>query len=115
MKSIDDLFPSPYFKASDIGGDTTLTMKGLTKEDIRERNGETKLKGVLSFNESEKKLILNKTNAEMIGFLHGRDYEQWPGKQVTLYATPISTPEGMKDGIRVRDSIPTAEQGEVQL
>jgi hypothetical protein len=112
MKSIDELFPSPYFKAVDLDGDTTLTMSGLETEDIRERNGDTKRKGVLSFSESEKKLILNRTNAEQIASLHGRDFEHWSGKQVTLYATPVSTPEGTRDGIRVRSSVSPQTQEE---
>ena len=70
---------------------------------------------MLSFNESEKKLILNKTNAELIASLHGRDYEHWSGKQVTLFATPVSTPDGLKNGIRVRDSVTPLQEEKLRF
>jgi hypothetical protein len=110
MKNIDDLFPSRFLKAADLKGDTPLTINNIKVEDIRDRSGEDTRKGVLYFDELEKGLPLNKTNAETIATLHGRAFATWPRKRITLSVTPVSTPEGVKDGIRVRDSVPLHPQ-----
>ena len=109
-RTIDDLFPSKYLKSSDLNGDTPLTIKAVVVEDVRERSGDTKEKAVPYFEELEKGLPLNKTNAQMIASLYGKDLDERTGKMITLYVTSVSTPEGLKDGIRVRDSAPQPAQ-----
>ena len=69
MQNINDFFPSNYLKAADLGDkERVLTIKSLEGEHFE--NGE---KPVLSFNETEKRLILNRTNANAVAQLYGNN------------------------------------------
>ena len=103
---IDSLFPSKYLRASDLDGDTPVTMKSLILEEI---NGEKK--PVLHFREPLKPLVLNKTNTKTIGSLHGSEPDNWPGERVILYPTEVDFRGDIVDGIRVRKRIPS-QQGD---
>jgi hypothetical protein len=113
--NITDLFPNNYLRPEDLSGDTPFTIKGVECRELRERSGENTQKAVVGFKESDKGLPLNKTNAVSIASLYGEETEAWTGKLIMLYATPVSTPEGIRDGIRVRDTAPASEQEEIQF
>jgi hypothetical protein len=88
-------FPSNYIKATDLGGrEWKLTMSNVQMEDL---NGEEK--PVLYFHGSDKGLVLNRTNAEMIVTMYGDETNDWSGKQVTI------KPDKTQFGGRVVDCI----------
>ena len=105
---IDSLFPSKYLRASDLDGDTPVTMKSLIMEEI---NGEKK--PVLHFREPLKPLVLNKTNTKTIGSLHGSETDGWPGKRIILYPTKVDFRGEIVDAIRIRRQIPDDDEAEV--
>jgi hypothetical protein len=110
------LYPSKYLGAVDLHGqDATLTMRRVVVEELETTAGKKK-KPILYFEETrkkaeqngaeEKRLVMNKTNAMTIASLYGNEVDQWPGKRITLFGTPVESFGKMVDAIRVRQSIP---------
>lgn len=38
----------------------------------------------------------------MMQFLSGKESDKWIGQQIVLYAIPVPTGDGMREGIRIR-------------
>ena len=106
---LTDLYPSRYLKAEDIKGkDRTLTIKGITMEPLGQEKDE---KPVLTFTNSDKQLVLNKTNGLVVASLYGEDTDAWIGKHITIFATRVPFGGKLVDSIRVREraaAAPTA-------
>ena len=100
------LFPSKYVKAGDLNGKpVTLTIKGLKVEELG-HGAEKENKPVLYFEKATKGLVLNRTNAMIIGALYGDETDDWHGKRITIYATKVRAFGSTQDAIRVREEIP---------
>jgi len=99
--NINEAFPSKYLKADvDIPEDADLV---LTMTEVKiEEMGDGEQKPVLFFEEIEKGLVLNKTNANAISGHYGSNTEAWTGKKVALFATEVEFAGKMTLGIRVR-------------
>ena len=98
--NIDSMFPSRFLKAEDINTVTKLTIKDINSEVIGRDN---KTKYIVSFEESKKSLILNKTNSKSIAEIaESPTMSDWPGHTIELYTADVNTPDGMKKGIRVK-------------
>ena len=109
-KTYDELFPSPYLKHDDIGdGDKILTISQFDFEPIGEDN---EMKGCLYFNEVDKKLVLNKTNASTITDIYGKKLDGWTGKRIALYKTEVPFAGKMVKAIRVRIDPPVEQPSE---
>ncbi len=104
--TLSDLFPSKYLKADDLGGqDRLATITAVEMEEIGPKKDQ---KVCLSFAGTEKRLVLNKTNAEVIGKLHGQRVVDWVGKSIVLYPTEVEYQGRTQLGIRVRTRVPVA-------
>jgi hypothetical protein len=82
----DELYPNRFIKATEFKGKKpTLTM---TKVKIEELSCDTgpKIKGVISFKETDKCWALNKINGTCLKYMFGRKVQDWVGKRVTLFA-----------------------------
>lgn len=81
--SYNEFFPSRWLKAADIPGgeDLVLTIRDVNNEPVGE---DQELKLVLSFEEVDKELCLNKTNAGTLEKLFGHDPNAAIGKRVAL-------------------------------
>jgi hypothetical protein len=108
MASIDDFAPpSTGLKAADLeGAEITLTIKSYEGKEFTEKSREgveyQRMKPVFSFNETEKTMVMNKTNLESIAYAYGKEMDDWLGKPVTLYPT-ITDMNGKKvECIRIR-------------
>ena len=64
--------------------EVTLTMKDVKVKEIADGRGGDAEKPVLSFQERDKLLVLNKTNARIIAGLYGPETGDWLGKKVTI-------------------------------
>ena len=96
---IDQAFPSTYLKAAELGGrDLTLTIRSVQMEDM----GSGEMKPVVYFNNTEKGLVLNRTNANTIAGLYGLEMNDWSGKQVTIFPTQVDFRGDQVAAIRVR-------------
>lgn len=103
------MFPSDYIAGVDIalkGRDITLTIKEVVKGEVVDTNGKKKRKGILHFEKTDKKLVLNRTNATSIAKLYGTNANDWIGKKVTLYAIRDRFFGKDQDAVRIRESAP---------
>ena len=107
--SIETLFPSRYLKAHDLeNGEEILTIVSVSMESMRNPKGGADVeKPVVTFEGLERGLILNRTNADIISRLFGKNLDDWRGRSVTLYATKVEVAGETYDVIRVRPQVPT--------
>lgn len=99
MANLDDLYPSKYIKSSDLAGNTHAVVIDRMEIDTMP-NGERM--PVLHFRGRSKAMVLNRTNADTIGAVFGKNTDNWIGQKIDLFATRVQGPNGMVDGIRVR-------------
>jgi hypothetical protein len=99
----DELYPGRFIKAGDLKGrDVNLTITKVRIEELEGTKGK-QTKGIVSFKESRKEIVLNRTNGECLKAMFGRDTGEWVGKRVTLYPAKIES--DIADlAIRVRGS-----------
>ena len=104
MSNIDDIYSGDTLKASDIQGrEPTVTIKSVEPRDFKNNDGRVQKKLVISFHGAQKKFVCNKTNANRIAFMHGKDFAGWPGKKITLFVDPFVEFGGeIKSAIRVK-------------
>lgn len=104
---ISQIFPSKYVAAADLNGKTvTLTIKGVTMEEMVTHDNKTVQKPVVWFEKATKGLVLNVTNAKIIVGLYGNETDLWTGKRIAIYPTRVKAFGQMQDAIRVREAIP---------
>jgi hypothetical protein len=102
--TIDDLFPSKWLRAADLGNTPkTVTITAVDFELIGQDNEK---KAVISFAGATKRLILNKTNALTITGLYGKQISSWLGKKITLYSIPVLFRGEQVPAVRVKAEIP---------
>ena len=107
--NINEAYPSKYLKADvDIpeDEDLVLTVKSVEVEQM----GDGEDKPVVYFNEIDKGLVLNKTNANAISNQYGAETDGWTGKKVALFATEVEFAGKMTLGIRVRLRVPKGQK-----
>ena len=102
MANVNDMFPSKYLKASDIGDtDLELTIIAVDEETLGQGN-DADIRSVVYFSETPKGLVLNKTNARAIASLYGDESDDWAGNQIRLYATEVDFKGEQMLALRVR-------------
>lgn len=111
----EKLFPGRFIKSADLDNrDVTLEIRAVRAEEI-----EGKPKAIVSFHGTKKELVMNRTNAESLKLMFGRETNDWLGKKVTIYPVTIPdpfNPGGTTRAIRVRGSphITTADSATIQ-
>ena len=82
MTNINQYFPqAEWIKVATLNGkEVVLTISDVTLQEYSDGNKAP----ALSFQGTNMKLGLNKTNAMRIAHLHGDETEGWIGKQITL-------------------------------
>lgn len=82
----DQLYPGRFIKAGELlGRKVTMTISDVDLEDLQGEDGTPKAKAILSFKETEKKLVTCKTNGICLREMFGKDLTQWVGKRVTVF------------------------------
>ena len=101
---INSAFPSKYLKADvDITEDVIVTIKSIKVENVGQA-GKQEQKPVVFFQELDKGLVLNKTNANMISKIAKTDEtDDWKGTKIRLIATEVEYQGEIVMGIRVRE------------
>lgn len=100
MANINQLFPSKYMKAIDVKEkELTGIIKDVTVEAIGQEGNEAP---VVSFENTPKQFVLNKTNAMMVADIYGEDTDDWKGQPIELFCDRVSFRGKMCDAIRVR-------------
>ena len=100
---VSDAFSSKYLKASDLDEqDITYRIRRYAEAEKMGASDDADEKPVLYFDGEKKGLALNKTNATIIGRIHGQEMDDWVGKEITLYPTMVEFRGDMVEAIRVR-------------
>lgn len=103
MAKRDDVFPSKYLKAVDLGGKPlTVTITSAPLEALKGAEGKEQLKTVLYLRGTKKLLPLNRTNWDAVSDIAGDDSDNWPGHQIELYPDKTPLRGDIVDCIRVR-------------
>ncbi len=107
---------SDFLKADDIGTNFwTVTINAVYMKNFDD--GSRKL--FIMFQELDKGLVLNKTNADTIGDLYGRNTDNWIGKPVMLFTAPVDYQGKKVQAIRLRapaqqQAMPQRQPGQIQ-
>lgn len=105
MASVNDVKNSKFLKKEDVGAGVLVTIRQVHQENVAKEGAEPEMKWCLSFNEFEKPMVLNSTNAQIIAQITGIEdpIESWAGKEIVLYNDPtVSFGGKLIGGIRVR-------------
>ena len=90
MASIDDVFAGDSLRAADIKGkEPTVIIQSVEVREFTSKEGKKQSKLAIAFQGAKKTLICNRTNANRIAYMHGKDYTRWPGKEITLFVDPF--------------------------
>jgi hypothetical protein len=99
------MFKGAYVSAVELGEKTpTLTISDVKIVKLEGEDGTSKDRGVVYFKETDRGLVLCKTNALCLAQMFGPNTDSWRGKHVTLFSTKVSVGPEMKDGIRIKGS-----------
>jgi len=117
MPDIRSLYEKDFLGQWDVADkDLILTMQGVSQEEVMDpTTHKPKKKVCLSFKETDKKMVLNATNREIIAMKLklGYDYTKWPGHAIQLYKDPkVRFGRDEVGGMRIRNFLPN-EQEEV--
>ena len=100
--NINDMFPSKYLKADEIETDTNLTITTVTQETLGQGDDARTLP-IVYFTETEKGLVLNKTNGGKIANATGiDDMRKWVGVKMKLFEDEVEFNGQMRPSIKVR-------------
>ena len=104
MPHISAIKQSNYLKKEDCGRGILVTIKSVHEENVAREGAPPENKWCVSFDEQEKAMVLNMTNAQLIAQIAKSEMtEDWYGHQVVLYHDPnISFAGKLLGGIRVR-------------
>jgi len=85
------LYAGNYVKAADLNGKTyTATIVGVETVEIQETDGSVRRRAVVTLQDWPAKLLLNKTNSDVIVAAYGRMSTDWINRLLELY--PHTTP-----------------------
>lgn len=101
MPNIQDSFPSKYLKASDLKGQQPVVT--IDRVDFEPVGQAREMKAVVYFQNKDKGVVLNKTNANKITEIIGSALtEEWRGQQIRIYPS-VTTFQGEEvECIRVK-------------
>ena len=117
---VSTMFPSSYLKAPDLVGSSNpepvLEIVRVSLEEMPAFDDEPAKKlPVAWFKETDKGMVMNVTNANMIAFLHGDDTDEWIGKKIQLHTPPVAFRGKSAPGLRVKDSVPNGDTDDADI
>ena len=107
MPRIGDMRVSKFLKRSDLGDEDEriFTISGVSEENAGTADAED-IKWAINFKETDKPMILNWTNMQMLEKVTGSDNtDDWNGRQIVVWFDESVQFKGeMKGGLRIRRS-----------
>lgn len=102
--NINQLRESKYLKKEDVGPGALVTIYGLKQDNVAKEGAEPEMKWIMYFDEFEKGLVMNSTNAQLAAkALNSEETDDWIGKQIVLFHDPnVSFAGKIMGGIRIR-------------
>ena len=98
---------SRFFGRSDLNGKpATVTISGISKENVAKKESTPEMKWCLHIIESDKPFPLNGTNRELAALaLKSRNTDDWIGKRIEIYLDQsVSLGGKLVGGLRVREA-----------
>ncbi len=97
-----------YLGAAEFDGcDHDYTIKLIEQKNVAyEEDDDPEEAWIISFEETARQLLLNKTNCAAIGAIHGDNANEWIGKSITLFPARVKAFGVMQDAVRVRPDAP---------
>lgn len=83
--------------------DQVVTIKNVTSAKLPDFQGNDKNKEVVYFQETDKGLVLNKTNVKMLVKLLGRETDEWRGKKIKIGHEWVKAFGDTVHAVRIRD------------
>lgn len=110
MPNINSMKASKFLKRDDVGRGMLATIRHVTQENIAKEGAPEELKWCAHFDESDKPLVLNWTNLQLIARIaKDENSDNWAGTQIVLFDDPnVSFGGKIVGGIRVREPKPGA-------
>ena len=110
--NISQLKQSRFLTRADVGRGVLATIKEVYQDNIAKDGAPEELRWCLEFDELDKPLVLNSTNAQIIAsVIHSDETDSWKGHKIVLYDDPnVSFGGKLVGGIRVRAPRPQATQ-----
>ena len=104
MPNINELKSSKFLKKEDVGEGLLVTIHSVSKHNVALEGAPDDMKWCVSFEELDKPLVLNSTNAQLIAKITGdENTDGWPGKKIVLYTDDNVSYQGkIVGGIRAR-------------
>ena len=103
MPEISTMGNSRYLKKEEFLQPTVFTVSEVVEENVAMENEPAKMRWVAKFQESEKGLVLNKTNLDNGGFVSGiTNTDNWGGQKFTLFNDQSVMYNGKRGGIRIQ-------------
>lgn len=102
---VNEMKQSAYLKKEDVGAGALCTVKGdVFQENMAKEGAPEDLKWCVQFDEFDKPMVLNSTNAQAIAKIAGNeDTAHWAGVKVVLYNDPnVGYAGKITGGIRIR-------------
>lgn len=105
MPRIGDMKVSKFLKKTDLGDDEEMifTIKGVSEENVG-NDDNPDIKWCLLFKETEKPMVLNWTNMQLVERATGSDNtDDWTGKRIKVWFDESVQFKGeMKGGLRIK-------------
>ncbi len=104
MPNINDMKHSKYLTKHDVEPDVLVTITACEEKDVSMESQPPEMKWVLSFEETDKPMVLNWTNINLIAVITGEEHtEDWVGHKIVLWNDRTIMFAGkITGGIRVR-------------
>lgn len=114
MPDIRSLYEKEFLGQWDVADqDLIYTIDGAMKEEVMDpQTHKPKNKVCLAFKETDKKMVLNATNREIVAKLMSTyDYTKWIGKRIQLYKDPkVRFGRDEVGGLRIRNFLPDEQE-----
>jgi hypothetical protein len=102
MATRNEIFPSKYLKACDVGGKPAVIDIEVAMTETLGSGSDAKQKTVLYFRGKLKPLVLNMTNWDAVADIAGGDTDDWSGHTIEVYPTTTTLKGQTVDCVRVR-------------
>ena len=102
---LTEMYPSNLLKAADVtdaGGEMLMKIASVEMKEFDQDGGGKETKPVMVFTD-DKRMVLNKTNANNLASMFGNDTDLWIGKEVTLISQDVSFADKIVPAIRFKN------------
>jgi hypothetical protein len=102
--NVSELKESKFLRKEDAGAGILVTIREVHQANVAKEGAPEEMKWVMSFDETDKPLVLNSTNGQIIAQITGSpESDDWVGAKIVLYHDPnVSFGGKLIGGIRCR-------------